>query len=141
MTYNQRIEFWDERYGSGVDGQAMVSRPSLIILNWIKHLKKTKKLSWEEAVNAFGKESKIPAKDIQRISEGFLPSSYEINKISQNCGWSLFFLFGISEKAYKLRERMFFYEIGISTPTSSDRLAFKELYEECLLQISLDEGR
>lgn len=136
-THDQ--QFWDRKYDPEVERLNMMSRPSRIVNCYLRRYKKKHKCSKRDARKEFSRITNISFNDIVCIENGELPTPSQLHKIAMALSWSILFLFGIDASLYERTETMFFLEVGNRTPTMQERKAFRELYQECLLQRLEDE--
>jgi transcriptional regulator with XRE-family HTH domain len=83
----------------------------------------------------------ISESEIRSLEAGTMPTSLQIHKLLDALGWSILFLFGVSENAYLQAEQVFFNDLEVSSPTPDDRRAFQEFYEEFLRIVTEEAGR
>jgi len=138
MTGEKRLEFWDDRFLRGISAKTMAKRPVDIIIWKIQHDKG--ELSFDETLEKFSAKCNLPPENLKNILGGRIPWSFEVNQILKGCNWSIFFLYGISERAYESREGAFFQEVDITSPNPEQRKAFKKIYEICLTSLTQEEG-
>jgi hypothetical protein len=142
MVVQKRMEFWEEKFAEGVEAKDMLYRPSEIIMEKIKYETKTKRSTFETELEKFAKSASLAVESVKEIIGGRFPWAHEINRItskSNSLNWSIFFLFGISEKAFNNRQKIFFDEINIRIPSFKQKQAFKAIYEECLKTLANEE--
>ena len=131
----------DSSTGLKVDNYQFYDRPQLIIQHSIRRQSKLLNIDENEARQIMSNRTGIGVAEINNFELGKIPNSYQIQQLIDGLGWSIYFIFGISESAYLETEQIYFDEVGNPHPSPEERREFEELYEEFLLMVSQDEGR
>jgi hypothetical protein len=135
----EKVDFYDGRYGTVPDHLRLKERPPVILQCYLNR-QVGKKVTLDDARRELSSRTGIPENDLKQIEGGDFPNSYQFQQLKKGVGWSVLFLFGISELAYLQAEQIFFNDLRIRTPSESDRLTFKAFYEE-FLEILGNESR
>lgn len=127
-----RREFWKVPQFQDIRTHA---RPNAVLGYVLRRHQQDENSSLDDAINHFSRLLDSTPQRVKELLCGDRLRSFEIDKLAEALNCSIFFLFGLDQRAFEEKEARFFCSVNIPRPTKSDSVAFRKMCEELLRQL------